>query len=127
MIFSDDRGDGPRLYIAEVPETNESEAKLVRWRTGYSFCTDPEFSPDGQSVAFTARIGGALAVVVKGWPNGPARVIQAGGASHPSWSPNGLTLCYAQHGVLYVHQLGTGQRRAILEKRGQITEPRWMK
>jgi TolB protein len=127
VIFSDDRGDGPKLYIAEVPETNESEAKLLRWRTGYRFCTDPEFSPDGNSVAFTTRISGALAVVVKGWPNGPARVIQTGGAAHPSWSPNGLTLCYAQHGTLYVHQLASGQRRAILQKHGQITEPRWMK
>lgn len=127
VIFSDDRGGGPRLYIAEVPETNESEAKLLRWRTGYSFSTDPEFSPDGKSVAFTTRIDGALAVVVKGWPNGPARVIQSGGAAHPSWSPNGQTLCYAQHGTLYVHQLASGQRRAILEKHGQITEPRWMK
>lgn len=127
VIFSDDRGGGPKLYIAEVPETNESEAKLLRWRTGYSFSTDPEFSPDGKSVAFTTRIDGALAVVVKGWPNGPARVIQAGGAAHPTWSPNGQTLCYAQHGTLYVHQLASGQRRAILEKHGQITEPRWMK
>lgn len=127
VIFSDDRGDGPKLYIAEVPETNETEAKLLRWRTGYRFCTDPEFSPDGNSVAFTTRINGALAVVVKGWPNGPARVIQTGGAAHPSWSPNGLTLCYAQHGTLYVHQLASGQRRAILQKHGQITEPRWMK
>jgi TolB protein len=127
VIFSDDRGDGPKLYIAEVPETNESEAKLLRWRTGYGFCTDPEFSPDGNSVAFTTRISGALAVVVKGWPNGPARVIQTGGAAHPSWSPDGLTICYAQHGTLYVHQLASGQRRAILQEHGQITEPRWMK
>jgi TolB protein len=127
VIFADDRGDGPRLYIAEVPETSESEAKLLRWRTGYSFCTDPEFSPDGQSVAFTTQVGGQYAVVVKGWPNGAAKVIQGGGASHPSWSPNGRSICYAQRGALYVQHLASGQRRAILEKHGQITEPRWMK
>lgn len=127
VIFSDDRGDGPRLYVAEVPEANETEAQLLRWRTGYGFCTDPEFSPDGQSVAFTARVSGQLAVVVKGWPNGPARVIQGGGASHPSWSPNGRSLCYVQHGNLCVHSLSSGLSRVILEKQGQISEPRWMK
>jgi TolB protein len=127
IIFADDRGDGPRLYIAEVPETSETEAKLLRWRTGYSFCTDPEFSPDGQSVVFTTRVGGEYTVVVKGWPNGATKVIQGGGASHPSWSPNGRSVCYAQRGTLYVHHLASGQRRAILEKHGQITEPRWMK
>lgn len=127
VIFADDRGAGPRLYMAEVPETNETEAQLLRWRTGYSFCTDPEFSPDGQSVAFTARVGGQLAVIVKGWPNGPARVIQTGGAAHPSWSPDGRSLCYSQHGNLYMHSLSSGTRRLVLEKHGQVSEPRWMK
>jgi TolB protein len=127
VIFSDDRGDGPRLYVTEVPETNEGEAKLIRWRAGYSFCADPEFSPDGNSVAFTARVGKELAIVVKGWPNGSSRVVQAGGAQHPSWSPDGRYLCYSQHGTLYVHPVNAGQRRVILNGHGQITEPRWMK
>lgn len=127
VIFSDDQGHGPAIYVAEVPETSQSHARLVRWRTGYRFSTDPEYSPDGQSVAFTARVGGALAVVIKGWPNGHARVIQSGGAAHPSWSPNGRYLCYTHHGILYVHHLTSGQRRAILEKQGRISEPRWMK
>lgn len=127
VIFSDDRGDGPRLFVAEVPETSQSEAKLFRWRTGYDFCADPEFSPDASSVAFTVRTGGQLSVVIKGWPNGPARVIQAGGASHPSWSPNGRYLCYTQHGALFVYHLPSGQKRAILTGQGQISEPRWMK
>jgi TolB protein len=127
VIFADDRGDGPRLYVTEVPKSNEAEAKLIRWRTGYVFCADPEFSPNADSVAFTARIGGELAVVVKGWPTGPSRVIQKGGASHPSWSPDGQYLCYSQNGTLYLHHRTTGHRRIILSGQGQITEPRWMK
>jgi TolB protein len=127
IIFSDDRGDGPRLYITEVPESSQAQASLVRWRTGHAFCTDPEFSPDGQQVAYTAQLRSGQAVIVKGWPSGPARVIQAGGAAHPSWSPDGRQLCYVQHGILYIHHLSTGQRRAILEKHGRISEPRWMK
>lgn len=127
VIFSDDRGDGPRLYVGEVPEGNEDEAALIRWRAGYSFCVDPEFSPDGKQVAFTTIIGGEMAVVVRGWPEGAGRVIQAGGAQHPSWSPDGRYLCYSQHGSLYIHPLGQGQRRAVISEYGRITEPRWMK
>lgn len=127
IIFSDDRGDGPRLYVAEVPENSQKEASLVRWRTGYHFCTDPEFSPDGKQVAFTTRLGGELAVAIQGWPNGSTEIIQRGGAAHPTWSPDGRYLCYTHHGNLYLHDTTAGQRRAILEKYGRISEPRWMK
>ncbi len=127
IIFSDDRGDGPRLYVSGVPDANDSATQLVRWRTGYSFNTDPEFSPDGTSVAFTARIGGEMAVIVKKWPKGSSSIIAKSGATHPSWSPNGRYLCYVQHGTLYAHHLPSGQRRAILSDYGHITEPRWMK
>jgi TolB protein len=127
VIFADDRGNGPQLYLTEVPKTNEAEAKLIRWRTGYAFCADPEFSPNAENVAFTARIGGELAVVVKSWTRGSSRVLQKGGANHPSWSPDGQYLCYCQNGTLYLHHLATGHRRVILSGQGQITEPRWMK
>jgi TolB protein len=127
ILFSDDRGGGPRLYLCDVPVKGGPAAKLFRWRTGYSFCTDPEWSPDGRSVAFTALVGGQPAVIVKGFPNGSARQVQTGGAQHPSWSPNGRYLCYAQHGTLYVHDLNTNQRHAVLTGYGQISEPRWMR
>lgn len=127
LIFSDDRGRGPRLYLAEVPEGGSSEAKLYLWRTGYDFCTDPEFSPDGSEIAFTAKVGGETAVVVKGYPRGRSRVIQKGGAAHPSWSPDGRHLCYVQHGALYIHDLVKNERRVLLTGHGTITEPRWMR
>jgi TolB protein len=127
IIFADDRGHGPRLYVAEVPEQTKAESKLYLWRVGYSFCTDPEFSPDGRMVAFTTRIGGETAVVVQDYPQGKSRVIQAEGAQHPSWSPNGRYLCYAQHGTLYIHDLRTSNRRAVLTNYGTISEPRWMR
>ncbi|SKA88481.1 TolB protein [Prosthecobacter debontii] len=127
VIFSDDRGRGPRLFIAEVPEKGKNEARLYVWHTGYRFCTDPEFSPDGSSVAFTTQIGDETAVVVKEYPRGTVRVIQAEGAQHPSWSPNGRYLCYSQHGTLYVHDLRTSHRRAVLTQYGTISEPRWMR
>lgn len=127
IIFSDDRGRGPRLYIAEVPEKGNNEARLFLWHSGYSFCTDPEFSPDGTAVAFTTQIGEETAVVIKAYPSGAARVIQTDGAEHPSWSPNGRYLCYSQHGTLYIHDLRTSFRQAVLTNYGTISEPRWMR
>lgn len=127
VIFADDRGQGPRLYVAEVPDKDGSEARLFLWRAGHSFCTDPEFSPDGRHVAFTTRIGRETAVVIKEYPQGAAQVIQAEGAQHPSWSPNGRYLCYSQHGTLYVHDLRTSVRRTVLTQYGTISEPRWMR
>ncbi|MBL9130471.1 MAG: PD40 domain-containing protein [Verrucomicrobiaceae bacterium] len=127
IVFSNDDGSGPGLYVAEVPAKEGESARLFRWRTGWSGCTDPEWSPDGKQIAFTAMRGGQRVVAVKPWPSGSSKLIQDGGASHPSWSPNGRYLSYSQHGVLYIHDIVSGSRRPILRGFGHITEPRWMR
>lgn len=127
IVFSSDDGDGPRLYVVEVPQKEGQASRLFRWRTGYHFCTDPEWSPDGEQIAFTTRIGGEWAVAIKPYPNGGVHVVQAGGAQHPSWSPNGHFITYVQHGALYVHDLRSGTRRPLMSGYGHITEPRWMR
>lgn len=127
LVFANDDGDGPRLYIAEVPESEGVAAKLYRWRTGYHFCADPEWSPDGHHIAFTTRRSGEWAVAIKPYPSGSVRILQSSGAQHPSWSPNGRFMTYVQHGDLYVHDLRSGGRRQLLRGFGRISEPRWMR
>ncbi len=127
LVFSNDDGDGPRLFVVEVPTEEEQASKLYRWRTGYHFCTDPEWSPDGRSIAFTTQRGGEWAVAIKPYPTGSVRVLQSGGAQHPSWSPNGRFMTYVQHGDLYVHDLRSGNRRQLLRGFGRVSEPRWMR
>lgn len=127
IVFSDDTGGGPKLYIVEVPQKEGQSSRLFRWRTGYHYCTDPEWSPDGRSIAFTTRKEGEWAVAIKPWPGGSARIIQAGGAQHPSWSPNGRLITYVQHGELFVHDLRSGSRRSLLRGFGRVSEPRWMR
>lgn len=127
IVFANDDGDGPKLFVVEVPQKEGANSRLFRWRTGYHFCTDPEWSPDGRFIAFTTRKDGDLAVAIKAYPNGAARLIQTGGAQHPSWSPNGRFLAYVQHGQLYLHDVKSGNRRQLLSGFGQISEPRWMR
>lgn len=127
IVFSNDDGDGPKLHIVEVPQKDGETSRLFRWRTGYHFCTDPEWSPDGKHIAFTTRKGGEWAVAIKPYPNGGVRLLQSGGAQHPSWSPNGNFITYVQHGELFVHDLRNGSRRSLLRGFGRITEPRWMR
>jgi TolB protein len=127
IVFSNDDGNGPKLNIIEVPQKEGDPSRLFRWRTGYHFCTDPEWSPDGRQIAFTTRKSGEWAVAIKPYPNGSSRIIQGGGAQHPSWSPNGQFITYVQHGGLFVHEVRSGHRRQILKGYGRISEPRWMR
>lgn len=127
IVFANDDGSGPKLFIVEIPDKEGDRSRLFRWRTGYHFCADPEWSPDGRAIAFTTRRSGQWAVAVKPFPSGGARIIQAGGAQHPSWSPNGHFITYSQHGELFVHDVRSGSRRSILRGYGRITEPRWMR
>lgn len=123
ILFACDEGRGPRLWIASTE--GDRQAKL--WRTGFSFATDPEWSPDGRQVAFTARTNRGLAIVVKAYPAGRARVIDDGGAQHPTWSPNGRFLAFAKGGALWLHDLKNAGSRPLLNGFGRISEPCWMR
>jgi TolB protein len=124
LIFAAQEGADPQLYIAE----KQSAASARRWTTGLAFHADPEWSPEGTKVAFTTRSDGGLAVAVKGFaPETPVEIIRKGGAQHPTWSPDGMSLAYAQGGQLWVQDLKTGKRKSIVSGRGTISEPRWVR
>jgi TolB protein len=123
IVFSSNEGDGPQLFLVDIG----SETSAQRWPCGHRFATDPEWSPDGKQIAMTTRSGADYAVAVKSYPEGPSRIVQKGGAQHPSFSPDGRSLAYVQNGQLWVHDLTTDKRRSVVSGRGTISEPRWMR
>jgi TolB protein len=123
LIFSSNEGAGQQLYVTDLG-SEKSAAMTEKWSVGFGFATDPSWSPDGESVAFTARVRSTWVVAVKGYPDGPTKIIQRG-AKHPSWSPNGRYLIYVQNGDLYRHDVMSGGRRALITGFGDISEPRW--
>lgn len=125
LMFASDEGegDGSQLYVVEIDTGNPAR----RWTSGVPEASDPEWSPDGKSIAFTARIGGDWAVAVKPYDGGRLQILQRGGAQHPTWSPDGRSVAYVQNGQLWVHEVNGGKRRSILRGLGQISEPRWMR
>jgi len=122
IIFSSNEGDGAQLYVVESDTENAAE----RWPCGYGFATDPEWSPKGDVVAFTARLGTDFAVITRPYPMGQSKVIQRN-AQHATWSPDGSSLAYVQNGQLWIQDLSNGHRRSIVSGHGEISEPRWMR
>ncbi len=64
--------------------------------TGNSYCTKPDWSPDGKWIAFTTRIGGQFQIGVFDVASRTAQLITTAGGQDPAWTRDSRHLVYCQ-------------------------------
>ena len=95
VYSSDDRGS-PQLFISSSSGVSEMD-HLV---TGNSYCTKPDWSPDGKLIAFTTRVGGQFQIGVYNVASRTAQLITTTGGEDPVWTRDSRHLVYALNGHL---------------------------
>jgi TolB protein len=106
VYSSDDRGS-PQLFISSASGVSDMD-HLV---TGNSYCTKPDWSPDGKLIAFTTRIGGQFQIGVYNVASRTAQLITTAGGEDPAWTRDSRHLIYANNGRL--HLLDTVSRQSL--------------
>lgn len=119
------RKDGaPRLYV--VPATGGSITRIRT--TGVGSATEPEWSPDGTTIAFTA-LSRPFQVCVVPAQGGNAEVLAAG--EDPSWASNSRTLVFARRigdrRVLSLLDVKTKRVKTLDRYSGSRSQPSWAK
>ena len=118
VYSSDDRGS-PQLFISSSSGVTEMD-HLV---TGNSYCTKPDWSPDGKSIAFTTRIGGQFQIGVFDVASRTGKLITTGGGQDPAWTRDSRHLVYSNHSRIYLLDVVTGESLPIDVKASGCGEP----
>jgi TolB protein len=118
VYSSDDRGS-PQLFISSATGVSEMD-HLV---TGNSYCTKPDWSPDGKSIAFTTRIGGQFQIGVYDVASRTAQLITTSGGEDPAWTRDSRHLVYSNNGHLHLLDTTTRQSLPIETGTGGCGEP----
>jgi TolB protein len=109
VYSSDDRTGSPQLYIS----TSQGVGDMDHLVTGNVYCTKPDWSLDGRSIAFTARVGGVFQIGVFNVASRTARLITTGGGEDPAWTRDSRHLVYANEGRILLLDTLTGQSLPI--------------
>jgi TolB protein len=115
-----------RRVLCKVPASGGAAQRIPT--SGVLNPTEPDYSPDGKWIAFTAQMGGFEICVV---PAGGGTVTELVAGEDPSWSPNSRTLIYARREggkrVLSLLDVPTKQYKDVSRITGSNSQPSWAK
>lgn len=98
IAFVSNKDGSPRIYVINIPPPGSSSKDvnvklLTKFRRG---CTAPAWSPDGQKIAYCARVDGFLQIFVYDLKRNTEQQLTEGpmNKENPAWAPNSLHLVY---------------------------------
>jgi TolB protein len=107
LVYSSDDHGTPQLFISGANGVTEMDQLY----TGNSYCTKPDWSPDGKSIAFTARVSGQFEIGNFDLASRQGHLVTTDGGQDPSWTRDSRHLVCSNHGRLYL--LDTVTRKSL--------------
>jgi TolB protein len=110
MVYSSDDRGSPQLFISSATGTADSN-DMDHLVTGNSYCTKPDWSPDGKWIAYTTRIGGQFQIGIFDVASRTGQVITSSGGEDPAWTRDSRHLVYSNNG--HLHLLDTVSHQSL--------------
>lgn len=133
IAFVSNRGGPPRVYVMDVPLTpaqqRHPQPLLITKKNREN--TAPAWSPDGKSIAYSAKTEGVRQIWLYDVAKEEERQLTFGPGhkENPSWAPNSKHLVFnhvdGHHSELFLLSLLSGKTTQITEGEGEKRYPCW--